>query len=101
MKSGTTDLLLGSALICGAAARAQESFTPLGTEFVNAISGDGLVVVGGTVGGAFRWTRDGGMVLLGTLPGGTTAEASAVNQNGSIIVGGATLANQTTRAFRW
>jgi probable HAF family extracellular repeat protein len=64
----------------------------------NAISADGLVVVGQiatAVGGdgsanreAFRWTQAGGYVVLGDLPGiEVRSEAHAVSSDGSVVVG--------------
>jgi probable HAF family extracellular repeat protein len=57
----------------------------------NAISADGLVVVGSSesVGSeAFRWTQKTGMVGLGALPGGgRDSRAFGVSADGSIIVG--------------
>ena len=76
----------------------------------NAVSGDGMVVVGssrsadsGWDGEAFRWTADGGMVALGDFPGGDfQSEANAVSADGSVIVGYGISADGNSReAFRW
>jgi probable HAF family extracellular repeat protein len=51
---------------------------------------------------AFRWTRDGGMVGLGDLPGGSfESSATAVSADGSVIVGYSNSAFSTLEAFRW
>lgn len=87
-----------------------------GFSTANAISGDGLVVVGESAvpktdnqfySHAFRWTLDGGMVDLGTL--GNTAgysRATATNSDGTVVVGQSTTlqdstGNSFTHAFRW
>ncbi len=62
----------------------------------DAISGDGSVVVGGSlinVSGseAFRWTSAGGAVGLGDLPGGDFySAATAVSADGSVVGGDST-----------
>jgi probable HAF family extracellular repeat protein len=57
----------------------------------NAISGNGQVIVGGSQttssSEAFRWTAADGMQSIGNAPGGGEAQALAVNQDGSVIVG--------------
>ncbi len=78
----------------------------------NAISADGLVVVGtattNSVTSAVRWTDSNGMQSLGMLNGGAYSQANAVNVDGSVIVGkakdGSTNSQgflQQERAFRW
>lgn len=68
------------------------SGTSVGFE-ARAISGDGNTVVGQGVGAtgtteAFMWTREGGFVGLGELPGGyTSSSAEAVSHDGRVIVG--------------
>ncbi|MEK1940130.1 MAG: hypothetical protein AAAB16_07110 [Pseudomonas sp.] len=63
-----------------------------GMSAANAVSADGAVVVGystladGTD-RAFRWTAGTGMTSLGLLNGGTYSEASAISDDGSVIVG--------------
>ena len=85
-------------LLCASAAArayAAASLTPLAYPpdggAVNAVSGDGSVVVGvsGGLGGeAFRWTAAGGMVGLGRRPGDYYSYARGVNADGSVVVGG-------------
>ena len=53
---------------------------------VQAVSGDGSTVVGGSFGRAFRWTRDEGMTNLGSLSGAGSF-ANDVSVDGSFIVG--------------
>jgi probable HAF family extracellular repeat protein len=70
------------------------------------VSADGAVVVGGARNAAgqwraFRWTVDGGMQDLGTLPGGYDSFANAVSADGSVVVGWARNADWQWRAFRW
>jgi probable HAF family extracellular repeat protein len=78
----------------------------------NAISADGLVVVGQiatAVGGdgsanreAFRWTQAGGYVVLGDLPGiEVRSEAHAVSSDGSVVVGYATGSTFADSSFIW
>ncbi len=59
-----------------------------------AVTADGQVVIGTSGGRMFRW--DGQMVDLGVAPG----SISAINSDGSLIVGGATVGGQTV-AYRW
>ena len=74
-----------------------------------AISADGLVVVGQTVGGnggeAFKWTSVGGMVGLGDLTGGDfLSTAFAASWDGSVIAGksqSGSSAPDYQEAFRW
>jgi probable HAF family extracellular repeat protein len=95
---------------------AQVSFTPLGelgdppsAGFVSdafGLSGDGLVAVGfassNLLGGeAFRWTRDGGMVGLGSLPAVIPgSRALAASRDGSVIAGSSNF-GAGSQAFRW
>jgi probable HAF family extracellular repeat protein len=70
------------------------------------VSADGAVVVGWAYNAAgqrraFRWTVDGGMQDLGTLPGGRESEAYGVSADGSVVVGWAYNAAGQRRAFRW
>ncbi len=72
-----------------------------------AISGDGSVVVGLSSSGngqeGFVWTSDGGMVGLGTLPGGPgfASVARGVSSDGRVVVGDSSSAKGTPQAFRW
>jgi probable HAF family extracellular repeat protein len=65
-----------------------------------AVSADGRIVVGDNVFGgrrqAFRWTKDGGMVALGILPGEKYSEALAVSADGRVVVG-----QSGSRPFIW
>jgi len=80
-------------------------FLPGGQQYSQAwhVSQGGSVVVGtaaaqdGTF-RAFRWTRQGGMVSLGTL--GTSSEGRGVSADGSVVVG-FTSSPVGVRAFRW
>jgi probable HAF family extracellular repeat protein len=72
----------------------------------NAISRFGNVVVGAGQDTsfnwrAFRWTKSGGMVDLGTLPSGGNSEAFAESEDGSVVVGTAYNSSGKERAFRW
>lgn len=56
------------------------------------MNADGTVLVGSSPitnnrGAAFMWTAGGGMVDLGTLPGGNAAYATGVNADGTVIIG--------------
>ena len=65
-----------------------------------ALSADGRVVVGDSVFNgtrqAFRWTKESGMVALGTLPGETYSEARALSGDGLVVVG-----QSGSRPFIW
>jgi probable HAF family extracellular repeat protein len=70
------------------------------------LSADGSTIVGSNGYGlgangyeAFRWTKDTGMVGLGTLSGSDSSAAYDVSGDGSIAVGG--LFGGRTEAFRW
>ena len=66
-------------------------------------SPDGNWIAGssyGTARIAFRWSQAGGMQNLGTLPGGTGAEASSISGDGSTVVGTADNADGDF-AMRW
>jgi len=98
-------LMLTSHITCFAAS----SFTGFGclptqsNSFVEAVSANGLVVVGTChIPGkeAFRWTADGGMVSLGYLPGSRSSEAKAVSSDGSVIVGESNKGD-CAQAYRW
>jgi probable HAF family extracellular repeat protein len=53
----------------------------------------------GAIQRAFTWTQDGGLVDLGTLAGGTTASAEAVNNAGQVV--GWSTSTSGSRAFSW
>ena len=72
----------------------------------NGVSADGTVIVGRTTTPAgteaFRWTSGGGMVSLGDFPtGGTESTATAISDDGSVIVGGGLHFGPVGEAFRW
>jgi probable HAF family extracellular repeat protein len=78
-------------------------------DVASAVSADGSVIVGHTlveVGDytppeAFRWTYEGGVVLLGDLPGGEwESYASGISADGSVVVGQSNSASGY-EAFRW
>jgi probable HAF family extracellular repeat protein len=66
----------------------------------NAVSGDGLVVVGMSdpINQGLRWSSAGGMLSLGTL-GGSYSIAYGASFDGSVIVGESTVSDDN--AFRW
>jgi len=64
------------------------------------ISADGSVVVGGSGGQAFRWTREEGIVGLGSLQSLYGSVATPVSTDGSLVVGGS-ISNSGFEAFRW
>ncbi|MDQ2987191.1 MAG: PEP-CTERM sorting domain-containing protein [Armatimonadota bacterium] len=79
-----------------------------GPSIAYGISADGNTVVGSSISNAgeeaFRWTRTGGMRTLGDFPGGYVASwAYAVNNDGTIIVGGSDDggAPEEGAGFRW
>src|SRR6218665_997249 len=53
------------------------------------------------VGQAVRWTKDTGMVGLGTLPGDTASVATSVNCRGDVMVGVSISSDGERRGFRW
>ncbi len=77
-------------------------FQTIGTDFAFGLSGDGSTVIGRTGGSsAYRWTLDGGTVLLGDLPGGGIfSDAAGVSTDGSVVVG-VSSSSSGTEAFRW
>jgi probable HAF family extracellular repeat protein len=92
------------------------SFTPLGllpdtiNSRADAVSADGSVVVGISWSNLrqepFRWTRAGGMVGLGFLPGADVPAgfANGVSSDGSVIVGAsrsASVGETGFEGFRW
>jgi probable HAF family extracellular repeat protein len=97
-------------LACAGAAFAQPTITNLGVlgwsdSCAMGVSADGSTVVGwshnaSNLSRPFRWTATGGMVDLGTLPGGDYADARGVNADGTVVVG---LSDSSVghRAFRW
>lgn len=87
-----------SALALEHSAAAQCALEDLGTlggtyTIAQAVSADGLVVVGRSTFRAFRWTAATGMQDLG-VPG--VAEAVATSADGAVVVG-----SMSQRAFRW
>jgi probable HAF family extracellular repeat protein len=56
--------------------------------FANSVNGDGSVIVGQTTSNiAFRWTEAGGVQSLGVLPGDLSSMATAVSDDGNIVIG--------------
>ncbi|WP_168207139.1 hypothetical protein [Lacipirellula limnantheis] len=104
---------IGNASVLWTEARGVERFPVppgLSLRYVNDLSGDGTTIVGGVQVGSgltghyepFRWTREGGYQLLGSLSTDwlDDAYATATSYNGDVIVG----TNRTPegrRAFRW
>lgn len=71
-----------------------------------AVSGDGRVVVGASLGldasrHAIRLTSAAGLQALGTVAGGATSSARAASYDGSVIVGQAAAPGSSSVAFRW
>jgi probable HAF family extracellular repeat protein len=70
------------------------------------VSADGTVLVGYSIlvraiPQAFRWTKEGGMVALGELPGGhLDSRAYGVSANGSVVVGSSS-GSSGNEAFVW
>ncbi len=59
-----------------------------GASDANAISADGITVVGISAGEAFRWSANDGLIALGSLQGtGAYSVAAAVNGDGTLIYG--------------
>ena len=92
------------------------TFEPLGwltpqvnLSYARGISPDGTVIVGYSVLAGdsqalpFRWTRQTGMVSLGLPADASDAYATAVNADGSVVVGECTLSNVMNgrEAWRW
>jgi probable HAF family extracellular repeat protein len=79
-------------------------FGPFGVD--PSISADGTVIVGAVSpnpaegADAIRWTN-GGVQLLGDLPGATDSMATDTSSNGSVIVGGSGPLFGNQKAFRW
>jgi probable HAF family extracellular repeat protein len=77
-----------------------------GFESAYAISDDGRVVIGsyrpavGAIDSGVRWTASDGIVSLGTFPTGLSTLPTALNADGSVIVGSADV-GAATHAFRW
>lgn len=69
-----------------------------------ALSADGLVVTGASSGPAFRWSQVDGLLPLPAAQGAavdSTYDAVAINDNGSVIVGYFSSADDLDRVFRW
>lgn len=73
-----------------------------GNSAANAVSADGLAVVGSSRSAPVRWTEAGGIVNLGFLqgPNGLSNEANAASADGSVVVGNSVGLNGF-EAFRW
>ncbi len=62
------------------------------SNFPNAISSDGAVIVGTSYSATgssimYRWTQSGGLVALGNVPNRYTSHTMAMSANGTVIVG--------------
>jgi len=102
-------------LVCAGSASAQVTFEtfgylPGGTGPNRmAVSGDGSVILLGNEGGhSFMWSAGGGVQDLGMVPNGIFAEANAISDDGSTIVGRCVVSvliggqpNYEAHAFRW
>ena len=92
------------------------SFTPLGglpggdyLSQARGVSADGSVVVGTSYHDnypefqrqAVRWTREGGMVVLGDLDYHESSFANGVSADGSVIAGSLVYSEDSGEAFRW
>lgn len=76
--------VLSVVLLAAASASAQPVLTPLSVNTqVTSISGDGSVVVGVVSGSVFRWTKSGGLQVLG----GSGTGNPTVSGDGSTIIG--------------
>jgi probable HAF family extracellular repeat protein len=102
MRNRRVQLLIGAAgvaLLAGAAF-GQASLMGIGLGIdANAVSADGLVVVGAGQPGAFRWTLADGVQYL-PQPNGFTGDALGVSANGSVVVGSLE-GPSSAHAFRW
>jgi probable HAF family extracellular repeat protein len=84
---------------------------PLTSSYPDDVSDDGSAAAffggfaingaGGFVGQACRWTMAGGIEPLGFLPGGDFTQANGISADGSVIVGGGTIAGGGYNTFRW
>ena len=108
---GLVLLLVGIPGVCSQSAVVTATFQGIGDlpggnfwSRANAISADGLVVVGfGRNDSGFepvRWTLAEGIVGLGFLPGGDSGVALGVSADGSVVVGGGN-SSFGEEAFRW
>jgi len=80
----------------------QFSFIPIADNAeANAVSADGLTVVGATEGQAFRWSEATGVELLGLGPAGLLSTAHAVSADGSVVVGSFVDASGLEQPFQW
>lgn len=99
-------LIASLSAACHAVAQPGATFVGLGGEpgsRAEAVSADGLVVVGSLLGSpqrAIRWTAASGVQDLGVLPGLSSSSALAVSADGSVIVGWSG-GPGPSRAFRW
>ncbi|MFV0283301.1 MAG: autotransporter domain-containing protein [Castellaniella sp.] len=67
-----------------------------------AVSADGSVIIGeGSSGRAFRWTDASQIESLGSLSGGSGADANGISADGRVIVGSSAVASGRNHAFRW
>jgi uncharacterized membrane protein len=84
------------------------SITGMPENTAQAVSDDGLTIVGGSTTSptqlpqGFKWTAAGGMQLLGDLPGGFLFSLpNAVSPDGSVIVGSSSSSESDGEMVRW
>jgi uncharacterized membrane protein len=90
----------GFALCFAARLQAQLTVTNLGyySGYVSGVTNGGVVVGNGNM-GAFRWTADEGLSLLGPASDGRSTYADAITSDGTTVVGSVSGGDQL--AFRW
>jgi uncharacterized membrane protein len=67
----------------------------------NGISADGMTVVGGSGGRAFRWTISSGMESLGVAPGDIQSNCTALSADGLAAIGHGRPSGGESRPIRW
>ncbi len=70
----------------------------IGAGVATAVSGDGSIIIGQNDGGAFRWTRETGVVPIETQPGGAAwGSATDLSADGSVLL----VRADRNEPFRW